>query len=122
MVAETLSWSGSRQVSINLATMVDFPEPLGPEMMISLPLCACSSSFDILDQLPDRFDGSFDRYHLMGDGSIVGLGSDGIGFASYFLGQEIESASLGILLIDRRQKLLQVAIEPDDFLPNIASI
>jgi hypothetical protein len=75
-----------------------------------------------LDQLPDSFDGSFNRHHVMGDGSIVGLGSDGIGFASYFLGQEIESASLGILLIDGRQELLQVAIEPNDFLANIASI
>jgi hypothetical protein len=116
VVAETLNSKGSGQVSISFDTIVDFPDPDGPEMMINRPCFASWASFDILNKLPDLLDDRLDRYDSVGDRRVIGLGSNRIGFASDLLGEKIEPSALGFLLLDGVKELIQMAPEPDDLL------
>ena len=97
MVAETLKRSGRSQSANSRRVTVDFPAPLGPEMMIrrggvdsAIIHAPLTGLFQVLDQFTHPLDRTFDLDHDRRYLGVSGFRTDRVGLSEHLLDDEIQ--------------------------------
>src|ERR1700685_2401420 len=129
-----IRWTGAS--SIRRLTIVDLPEPLGPDKTtirrswsgwrpdwdrgtVALPW---RTSLDVLQHLAHPFDRGLDFDDCVRHVNVVCLGTDRVDFADHLLGEEVELSPRGLGLAHERLELLQVRTQPHDLFTDVAAL